>query len=59
MQINEDIFGTDRCVYLNELNIHFPLDHWWSSLDNFPNAGLVVPVSTIGNAIELPTALLG
>ena len=49
------------CIHhpLNELNIHFPLDHWWFPLENFPNAGFIVPVSTIGKALEWPTAFLG
>ena len=34
---------------LNELYIYFPVDHGGSSVDNFSNAGIVVPVSTFGN----------
>jgi hypothetical protein len=32
--------------HLNELYILFPFDYLGSSLENFPNAGIVVPVST-------------
>jgi hypothetical protein len=54
MQINGEIFGNDMRTHhpLNELYIHFPVDHGGSSLENFSNAGIVVPVSTFGNDLK-------
>ena len=54
MEINEDIFGTDRCDTspMNQLYFHFPLDHLGTSLEYFPKAGCIVPVSTIGNDLR-------
>ena len=42
---------------LNELYIYFPVDHGGSSVDNFSNAGIVVPVSTFGNDLKWLTTL--